>query len=117
MAEARELIPIVIDRIDAALIGTRQSVFKLQIVGRIGEDDIYAAFRQLAHHLDAIAAQYRVARRYWRGTELPAGAPRRRPSTRDLNMGLRAGCSGMSDTHELDTERRNSTIVKMRSMR
>jgi hypothetical protein len=32
-------------------------------------------------------------------------------------MGLRAGCSGMSDTHELDTELRNSTIVKMRSMR
>jgi hypothetical protein len=32
-------------------------------------------------------------------------------------MGLRAGRSGMSDTHELDTGRRNSTIVKMHLMR
>jgi hypothetical protein len=32
-------------------------------------------------------------------------------------MGLRAGDSGMSDTHELDTDRRNSTKLKMRPMR
>ena len=36
-----------------------------------------------------------------------AGAPRGSPSTRDLNMGLRAGCSGMSDSHELDTDTLN----------
>jgi hypothetical protein len=46
-----------------------------------------------------------------------AGAPRGSPSTRDLNMGLRAGCSGMSDTHELDTDRRDSTMTKMRPTR
>jgi hypothetical protein len=72
---------------------------------------------QIPHHLNAIAAQYFIARRWLNGREMLAGAPRRRPSTRDLTMGLRAGRSGMSDTHELDTDGRDSTIVKMRALR
>jgi hypothetical protein len=117
ICETRELVPIVINGVDTALIGTRQSVFELQIVGRIGENQVDAVCGKRTHHLNAIAAQNLVARRCSSGSERLAGAPRRRPITRDLKMGLRAGDSGMSDTHELDTDRRNSTTLKMRSMR
>ena len=46
--EVGELVPIVVDRVDHALVGARQRAFELQIVRRIGEDEIDARLGQLA---------------------------------------------------------------------
>ena len=55
VGKAREFVPIVIDGIDEALVGPRERAFELQIVGRIGEDEIGAFRRQLGHLVQAIA--------------------------------------------------------------
>jgi len=38
--EAGELVPVVIDGVDPGLVGPRQLAAELQIVGRVGEDEI-----------------------------------------------------------------------------
>ena len=38
--ETRELVPLLVDGIDEALVGPRKRALELQIVGRIGEDEI-----------------------------------------------------------------------------
>ena len=48
LGEGREAIPVVVDRVDHALVGARQASRKLQIVGRISEDEIDAAFGSLS---------------------------------------------------------------------
>ena len=68
--EVGELVPVVVDRVDHALVGARQRAFELQIVGRIGEDEIDASLGQLVEFGDAVADDDRVARRRrraWRG--------------------------------------------------
>ena len=45
----------VVDARDPGLVGPQQLVLELQIVRRIGEDHVDAAFGQLGHELDAIA--------------------------------------------------------------
>ena len=44
--EIGEFVPVVVDRIDDALVGARQRAFELKIVGRIGEDEIDASLGQ-----------------------------------------------------------------------
>ena len=58
--EARELVPVVVDRIDLRLVGTVQVAVELQIVGRVGEDQVDGFFRQPVQRRDAIALQDRV---------------------------------------------------------
>ena len=53
--EARELIPVVVDRIDLGIVGTLEVAGKLQIVRRVGEDQIDRGGRQFRHFGDAIA--------------------------------------------------------------
>ena len=60
--EARELIPVVVDRIDLGIVGALEIARKLQIVRRIGEDQIDRAGRQLRHFRDAIADENSRAR-------------------------------------------------------
>ena len=60
--EIGELVPVVVDRVDQALIGTRQRAFELQIIGRIGEDEVDRGFGQRVHLRHAVADQDRVAR-------------------------------------------------------
>ena len=53
--EARELVPVVGDRIDVRIVRALQIVGELEIVGRIGEHQIDGAGRQLRHLGDAVA--------------------------------------------------------------
>ena len=55
VGEAADLVPGIIDRIDLGIVRAVQRAFQLQIVGRVGEDEIGAALRQRAHRLNAIA--------------------------------------------------------------
>ena len=52
-----ELVPVVVDRVDAAVVGTQKLAAQLQIVGRIGEHHVDGRFGQASHQLDAVAYQ------------------------------------------------------------
>ncbi len=95
-AKARELVPIVVDGVDHALVGTRQGAFKLEIVRRVGENEIDACVGKLAQAFDAVANQNLIKRQALRSGWNAAG---RNPVTRDLNTGFRAGRSGSCNTH------------------
>ena len=64
--EAGELIPILLDAIDPAVVRPVQLSGKLQIVGRVGEDQVDRRGRQAGHRLQAIT-----------GNDLIAGQPHR----------------------------------------
>jgi hypothetical protein len=49
------LVPFVVDGVDKAVIGTVQSALKLQIIRRVGKDEVDGASRELYHFGDAIA--------------------------------------------------------------
>ena len=94
--EVGELVPIVVDRVDHALIGARQRAFELQIVRRIGEDEIDARLGQPGEFGDAVADDDRVARRGGRR----GGAPRLvASSTQNLKLDGEAGRPGTRTTH------------------
>jgi hypothetical protein len=44
--KAGELVPVVVDRIDKAVVGAVQVALQLQVVGRVGEDQVDAALGQ-----------------------------------------------------------------------
>src|SRR4029078_785414 len=52
--EATELVPVVVDAIDAAVVGPVELVVELKIVGGVGEDEIDGSFGQGAEDFDAI---------------------------------------------------------------
>ena len=60
-AKIGEAVPVVVDAVDARLVGPVQFVGKLQIVGRVGEDEIDGAGRQLRQLFEAIADQDHIA--------------------------------------------------------
>jgi hypothetical protein len=96
IGKARELVPVVVNRIDDALIGARQRVLELQVIGRIGEDEVDALGRQALERGDAIAEDDLIE---WKGR---TPHPRRRrgpPGTRDLDPGGGAGGPGTRGTH------------------
>ena len=53
--EARELVPIVVDGIDAGIVGPLEVALELEIVRRIGENEIDGLRRQLCHLGNAVA--------------------------------------------------------------
>ena len=55
--EAVEAVPLVVHRIDPGLVRTGQFPAELQVVGRIGKDEIDGPVGQGPHHLDAITDQ------------------------------------------------------------
>ena len=59
--EIGELVPVVVDRVDQALIGAGERAFELQVIGRIGEDEIDRGLGQPRHLGHAVADQDRVA--------------------------------------------------------
>ena len=81
--EARELVPVVVDGVDLGIVGTLEVALELQIVRRIGEDEIDAVGRQLRHLGDAIADDDagRIAARMAE-LKTDAGRPCGRPATR-----------------------------------
>ena len=60
--EAVELVPVVVDRIDAAAFGPEQVAAELKIVGRIGEDHVYRLVGKPRHLGDAVALDDLVER-------------------------------------------------------
>ncbi len=78
--EASELVPIVVDGVDAAVVGPEQLAVELKIIGRIGEDEIDRCFGEAVERLDAIADDDAIER------EL---GPRLFPRTHDFLLGLR----------------------------
>jgi hypothetical protein len=58
--EGGKLIPLVIDSIDQRLVGAVQRAAKLEVIGRIGEDDVYGVGRQGFKRSNAIALDDRV---------------------------------------------------------
>jgi len=77
--EARELVPVVIDRIDPRIVRALEIAGQLQIVGRIGEHEIDARRRHLGHGGNAVADQDARRRSL---LETDAGRPDGRPATR-----------------------------------
>ncbi len=63
VGEGGEFVPIVVHRVDFALVGPGQAAFELKVIGRVGEDQIDAGLGQAAHGLDAVADQDLVQRR------------------------------------------------------
>ncbi len=61
--EAVELVPLVVDGIDAAAFGPEQVAAKLQIVGRIGEDHVDGLVGEARHFGDAVTHQNLVERK------------------------------------------------------
>jgi hypothetical protein len=94
--EARELVPVVVDGVDHAVVGTHEGALELKVVGWIREDEVHALGRQALEGGDAIADDDFVERK-GRNPH-----PRRRrdpPGTRDLNPGGSAGGPGTRGTH------------------
>ncbi len=101
--EARELVPVVVDRIDETLVRAREPALELEVVGRIGEDEIDALGRQLLQRRNAVADED-VVDGEGGGDERRGFEPRPRsrrdlPGTRDLNPGGGAGGPGTRGTH------------------
>ena len=59
--EAAELVPVFFDAVDPAVVGPVQVAAQLQVVGRVGEDEIDAPGGQLRHRLEAVALDHRIA--------------------------------------------------------
>ena len=84
--EARELVPVVIDRVDLGIVGTLEIALKLEVVGRVGENEIDAVGREFRHLGDAVANDdARRMRRRWRKLKMTAGRPEDAPR-RDTTM-------------------------------
>jgi hypothetical protein len=58
--EALELVPFVVDRTDLRLVGTVKVALELEVVGRVGENDVNGMVGQLVQRRDAIPFQDRV---------------------------------------------------------
>ena len=108
--EVGELVPVVVDRVDHALVGPRERPFELEIVGRIGEDEVDRGRRQPFHLGDAVADQDHVARR---GTDCGRACRLAGASTHNLNLGGETRRSGTQGTHQ----RNHSTQRPARSNR
>src|SRR3546814_14147074 len=53
--EAVELVPGVVDGVDAAVVGAQQLALELKIVGRVREDHVDRGLRHGLHQRDAVA--------------------------------------------------------------
>ena len=102
--EVGELVPGVVHRVDQALVGTRQRAFELQVIGRIGEDEINRGRRKPHHFRNAVADEDRIARSEVSSPGALTIAAGRfasaAASTRNLKLGGEAERSGTRDTHQ-----------------
>ncbi len=53
--ERRELVPVVVDRVDLGVVGTQQLAAELEIVGGVGEHEVDRLLGQARQRLEAIA--------------------------------------------------------------
>ena len=101
--EIGELVPVVVDAVDHALVGARQRALELQIVGRVGEDQVDASLGELVHLLDAVADEDDVL---GGGSDRGGASGRGGPSTQNLKLGGAAGRTGTRSTHQRSHELR-----------
>ncbi len=103
IGERGEFVPVVVDRVDFALVGPGQAAFELEIIGRVGEDQIDAGCGQAEHGLDAIAVDDPSERRFraLRRGHRDGASARPKSSTRNQFLDFVAGRPGAIDTHEL----------------
>ena len=99
--EGRELVPVVVDGVDAALVGTQQAGFaELEVVGRIGEHAVDARRRKGVHGRDAIPDEDLVeGQGTLGGYETHPWRRRGPPGTRDLFPGDGVGSHGTRGSH------------------
>ncbi len=62
VGKAAELVPRVVHAVDDGIVGTQKFALELQVVGRIGEDEIDGAVGQLAQSPEAITGHHAVQR-------------------------------------------------------
>jgi hypothetical protein len=94
--EIGELVPVVVDRVDKALVGARERAFELKILRGIGEDEVDARLGQGVQLGDAVADEDDVARRRSNRRRLSRQAG---PSTQNLKLGREARRTGTRGTH------------------
>ena len=81
--EALEPVPIVVDAVDAGVVGAEQLAVQLEIIGRVGEDEVDGGLRQPPDLLDAIADNDLVQRQ----PRLPRPTPSHVPPDAILKVG------------------------------
>ena len=62
VGKAGELVPVVVDAVDDRVVGPQQVALELEIVGRVGEDEIDALVGQLCQLVEAIADEDAIGR-------------------------------------------------------
>ncbi len=77
--EARELVPIVVDRVDLGIVGPLQVALELQVVGRVGEDEIDRMLGKFFERGDAIADQNTIEKLFGSFSAGKRGARRGAP--------------------------------------
>ena len=60
--EGGEAVPGFLDRVDPRVVGAVQLAPELEVVGRVGEDQVDALGRKLGHALEAVAGEDDVER-------------------------------------------------------
>ena len=65
--EIAELVPIVVDAVDQAVVRPAQLAAELQVVGRVGEDAVDRRAGQHPHQRDAVAEEHLVEGQVRRG--------------------------------------------------
>ena len=68
--KARKLVPVVIHRIHFRVVGAVQFALQLQVIGRIGKNQIHRIRRQTVHQLDAVSSENRIERERIRALNL-----------------------------------------------
>ena len=63
--EVRKLVPFVIDSVNDGLVGPQEFVLELEIIRRVGEDQIDGLFRQRLQDVDATALEDGIERAGW----------------------------------------------------
>ena len=77
--KARELVPGVVDRVDARIVRTLEVALQLQVIGRVGKNEVDRFRRQRCHLGNAVTDQNSAALERLR---TDAGRPIGRPATR-----------------------------------
>ena len=77
--KARELVPVVVDGVDMAVVRTLEVALELEVVGRIGKNEIDGSRCEMRQAGDAVADHDAMVFRGFRGQ---SGRPAGRPVTR-----------------------------------
>ena len=91
-----------VDGVDEAGVGARERARELEVVGRVGEDEVHAAGRQAVHRLDAIPEKNLVdGEGLTKRLRLRPGRRRGTPGTLNMEPGGDADGRGTRATHGL----------------